>query len=149
MADTVTIPNTPPASEDASSFEGHLAAAKAFFPTSADKPPEAPPAKADEKPAEKPAAPAKTDIVGSLVKGIAKPAEAKVETVPPEEIDKGLAAPRSDSPSRAGWDELKKRAAERVQASEAKIRELENKLKESALPAADEAVKARLAELKG
>ncbi len=146
--DTVTTEaptNTIP--DDRESFANHLKSAEEFF---TPKPPaaDAPPAKPDPKPAA-PDAPKKPDLVSSILKTPSKPAETKPDVAPvaPDEFDKGLVAPRSDSPARAGWDELKKRASERAAADAARIRELEAKTKDAPPPAADEATKARLIEL--
>ena len=66
-----------------------------------------------------------------------------------EDIDKGLQAPPENAKSRSGWEELKKRGMEAKQAlaeKEKKLADLESKYKSNP-PAADEATKARLAEL--
>lgn len=139
---TETSPTTPPA--DAGG-DDHLAAATQFF---ADA--EAKPAKAAEPVAEPaktapaaPAAPAKADPLASVLKTAVKEAPAvAAEPAVIEDIDKGLQAPPDNAKSRAGWDELKKRATE-----ERKLRlDLEAKLKTAGSPV-DEATKARLAEL--
>ena len=142
-------PTSAPAAE---AGESHLAAADKFF---ASEPPTSPPtptpepAKAVEKPAEPPVekpAPVAVDPLAKILKVAAKaPVAAELPSV--DEIDRGLQAPPESSKSRAGWDELKKRASD-----ERKLRlELEQKLKardsKGASAAADEATLARLAEL--
>ena len=141
-----------PASSPVESSESHLAAADKFFapepPVSAPAPVAEPPKAADkpaEPPAEKTVAPA-VDPLAKILKVAAKAPSAQ-EAAVPEDIDKGLLAPADGSKSRAGWDELKKRAAD-----ERKLRmDLEQKLKardaKTSTPAADEATQARLAEL--
>lgn len=136
----------------------HRAAADKFFaatPPASDEPmndPAPAPAPASTPPAapaatpSAPAAPAASDPLASVLKSAQKPAPAAAPAEPAaiEDIDKGLQAPPENAKSRAGWDELKKRASE-----ERRQRiELEQKLK--AAPAAspvDEATKARLTEL--
>lgn len=134
---TETSPtNTPPA--DAGG-DDHLAAADKFFAgqTAETKPAAAEPAKAPPA-----AEPAKADPLSSVVKTAAKAAPAQAEVAALDEIDKGLQAPPDNAKSRAGWDELKKRAND-----ERKLRlDLEQKLKSAGSPV-DEATKARLAEL--
>ena len=142
-------PTSAPAAE---AGESHLTAADKFF---APEPPTSPPtptpepAKAAEKPAEPPVekpAPVAVDPLAKILKVAAKaPVAAELPSV--DEIDRGLQAPPESSKSRAGWDELKKRASD-----ERKLRlELEQKLKardsKGASAAADEATLARLAEL--
>ena len=115
----------------------HSAAAEKFF--SADTAPAA-----EAKPAADPK-PASPDPLAAVLKSAQKAAPVAAAAAEPQvdEIDKGLQAPREDSKSRAGWDELKKRASE-----ERKIRlELEAKLKAAPTATVDEATKARLAEL--
>lgn len=136
---TETSPTTPPA--DAGG-EDHLAAANEFFAAPKAEP-AAEPAREPSKESAK--EPAKPDPLAAVVKTATKAAPvAVVEPAPLDDIDKGLQAPPDNAKSRAGWDELKKRATE-----ERKLRlELEQKLK--ATPASspvDEATKARLAEL--
>lgn len=136
---TETSPTTPPA--DAGG-EDHLAAANEFFAAPKAEP-AAEPAREPSKESAK--EPAKPDPLAAVVKTATKAAPvAAVEPAPLDDIDKGLQAPPDNAKSRAGWDELKKRATE-----ERKLRlELEQKLK--ATPASnpvDEATKARLAEL--
>lgn len=138
---TETSPTVAPA--DAGG-EDHLAAANEFF--AAQQAPAKEPAKEPVKEPAKEVAkePAKPDPLATVLKAAAKPeaptAQAEAPTL--EDIDKGLQAPPDNAKSRAGWDELKKRATE-----ERKLRlELEAKLKTAGSPI-DEATKARLAEL--
>jgi len=138
---TETSPTAAPA--DAGG-EDHLAAANEFF--AAQQAPAKEPAK---EPVKEPAKevvkePAKPDPLATVLKAAAKQeapaAQAEAPTL--EDIDKGLQAPPDNAKSRAGWDELKKRATD-----ERKLRlELEAKLKTAGSPV-DEATKARLAEL--
>lgn len=143
---TVTSPE--PAADAAVS---HLDAANQFFaaptnaePAAAAEPAATPPAAAPAaEPAAKTTAP--VDPLASVLKSAQKaaPAAAPAEPAALDEIDKGLQAPPENAKSRAGWDELKKRASE-----ERKIRlELEAKLKTAPTSTVDEATKARLAEL--
>jgi len=106
-----------PASSPVESSESHLAAADKFFapepPVSAPAPVAEPPKAVDkpvEPPAEKTVAPA-VDPLAKILKTAAK-APAAPDVLPMEDIDKGLQAPADGSKSRAGWDELKKRAAD-------------------------------------
>jgi hypothetical protein len=131
-------------SPDAASSDAdisHIAAADKFFAADAAPPP------AETKPAVTAATsptPA-TDPLAAVLKGKqAAPAPTADADPQIDDIDKGLQAPREDSKSRAGWDELKKRASE-----ERKLRlELEKKLKTApATATVDDATKARLAEL--
>ncbi len=133
---TVTSPE--PAADAAVS---HLDAANQFFAAPTNAEPTAEPAPAAE-PAAKPAAPA--DPLAAVLKSAQKAAPAApAEPAPIDDIDKGLQAPPENAKSRAGWDELKKRASE-----ERKLRlELEAKLKTAPTSTVDEATKARLAEL--
>jgi hypothetical protein len=121
----------------------HLDAASKFFAGSTE--PSAAPAP-EPAPATPPAKAAPPPPVAAVLKSAQKAAPAAEPAPAPtvEEIDKGLVAPREDSKSRAGWDELKKRANE-----ERKLRlELEHKLKSAPqVSTVDEATKARLAEL--
>jgi hypothetical protein len=136
---TVTSPE--PAVDAAVS---HLDAANQFFaaPTSAEPTAEPAAKPAAAEPAAKPAAPA--DPLAAVLKSAQKAAPAApAEPAPIDDIDKGLQAPPENAKSRAGWDELKKRASE-----ERKLRlELEAKLKTAPTSTVDEATKARLAEL--
>lgn len=136
---TVTSPE--PAADAAVS---HLDAANQFFAAPISAEPAADPAAkpAAAEPAAKPAAPA--DPLAAVLKSAQKAAPAApAEPAPIDDIDKGLQAPPENAKSRAGWDELKKRASE-----ERKLRlELEAKLKTAPTSTVDEATKARLAEL--
>lgn len=142
---TETSPVTSPA--DAGG-QDHLAAASQFF-AAPNAEPEKAPAPAPE-PAKAPSTePTRADPLASVVKTAAKAAPAAAPAAaaePPvvDDIDKGLQAPPDNAKSRAGWDELKKRATE-----ERRLRlDLEQKLKAAPAPnAVDEATKARLAEL--
>jgi hypothetical protein len=131
---------SPAAAADSAADESHQAAAEKFF--SAPPAAETPTSKPADKPADKPAAPA--DPLASILKSAQPAAPAAAEPAPLEDIDKGLQAPPENAKSRAGWDELKKRASE-----ERRLRlELEQKLKTApATTTVDEATKARLAEL--
>lgn len=137
-----TSPGT--ASEDADL--SHRAAAEKFFSADADDTsPDPQPAPAAAPAAETKPATTAPDPLAAVLKSAQKAAPAAAPAAEPqlEDIDKGLQAPREDSKSRAGWDELKKRASE-----ERKIRlELEAKLKTAPTATVDEATKARLAEL--
>lgn len=137
---TEPSPTTPPA--DAGG-DDHLAAANQFFAAQAE-PAKAPAAEPAKAPAAEPAkAPPAVDPLANVVKSAAKAPAAPAEPVALDDIDKGLQAPPDNAKSRAGWDELKKRATE-----ERKLRlELEAKLKTSPTSTVDEATKARLAEL--
>lgn len=143
--------NTSPDQAATEADVSHRAAADKFFsaePSSDEPMNDTPPAKAapaDQKaaPAEQKTAPA--DPLAAVLKTAQKAAPAP-QAEPPalDDIDKGLQAPPENAKSRAGWDELKKRASE-----ERKLRlELEAKLKSApASSTVDEATKARLAEL--
>jgi hypothetical protein len=134
---TETSPNTPPA--DAGG-DDHRAAADKFFAAPSAEPPAAP---ASTPPAEPTKAPV-TDPLAAILKSAQKaPATAPTEPPALDEIDKGLQAPPDNAKSRAGWDELKKRANE-----ERKLRlELEQKLKSAPASTVDDATKSRIAEL--
>lgn len=138
---TVTSPE--PAADAAVS---HLDAANQFFAAPTNAEPAAEPAAKPVPAAEPSAKPAASvDPLASVLKSAQKAAPAAVpaEPAPLDDIDKGLQAPPENAKSRAGWDELKKRASE-----ERKIRlELEAKLKTTPTSTVDEATKARLAEL--
>ena len=134
------------------SSESHLAAADKFFapepPVKAAAPAPEPPKAADKpvEPQPEKGVPPVVDPLAKILKTAAKGPVAP-DVLPMEDIDKGLLAPADGSKSRAGWDELKKRAAD-----ERKLRlDLEQKLKaretKGATPAADEATQARLTEL--
>ena len=137
----------------------HKAAAEKFFsaPPTSDEPmndPAPTPAVTKQAPAPvsavpAPAAPAVSDPLASVLKSAQKSAPvsavpAPAEPAAVEDIDNGLQAPPENAKSRAGWDELKKRASE-----ERRQRiELEQKLKAApATSTVDEATKARLTEL--
>jgi hypothetical protein len=131
---------TPPASDEPMNDP-----APAPAPAPAASTPPAAPASATPAPA----APAPSDPLASVLKSAQKAAPASAPSAPAEppaleDIDKGLQAPPENAKSRAGWDELKKRASE-----ERRQRlELEQKLKAApAVSPVDEATKARLAEL--
>ncbi len=137
---TDTSPDTATATAEAD--VSHRAAAEKFF----SAPPAAPAAEpASKPPAAAPAEPAKlSDPLASILKSAQKAAPAApAEPASLDDIDKGLQAPPDNAKSRAGWDELKKRANE-----ERKLRlELEQKLKATPASSVDDATKARLAEL--
>lgn len=132
-----------PAADQGEPDASHRAAAEKFFSAPAQtEPAEAP---AAEKPATAPAAaPAAPDPLAAILKSAQKAAPAAAaEPATLDDIDKGLLAPPENAKSRAGWDELKKRANE-----ERKLRlELEAKMKSAPPAPADQATKARLAEL--
>ena len=138
---TDTSPDTATAPADAD--VSHRAAADKFF-AAPQTTPDAPPAEpAKPAAAAEPAKPASNPL-SAILKSAAPAAPAEPAAAPSlDDIDKGLAAPREDSKSRAGWDELKKRAQE-----ERKLRlELEQKLKSAPASTVDDATKSRLAEL--
>lgn len=140
---TETSPVTSPAEAGG---EDHLAAANQFFAAPSAEPAKAPAPEPAKEPAKAPAPePTKADPLAAVVKAAPKAAPVSA-TEPPviDDIDKGLQAPPDNAKSRAGWDELKKRATE-----ERRLRlELEQKLKAApATSPVDEATKARLAEL--
>ena len=127
--------------DDLESGPSHLAAAKSFFE-------DAPPA-ADEPIVAAPVVKAAPGILDKIVKAAPAPAAPAADAPAAEDIDKGLIAPPDNAKSRAGWDELKKRAnaeRDRASAAEKKAAELEARVK-SAAPAVDEATRARLTEL--
>lgn len=144
--------NTSPDQAAPDADVSHRAAADKFFsaPPSSDEPTiDTPPAKAAAPEQKAPPAgeqkAAPVDPLASVLKGAQKaPPAAAADPAPLDDIDKGLQAPPENAKSRAGWDELKKRASE-----ERKLRlELEAKLKSApATSTVDEATKSRLAEL--
>ncbi|MFZ9725660.1 MAG: hypothetical protein ACO3EH_00505 [Ilumatobacteraceae bacterium] len=141
---TNASPQTPVDTPDVT----HRTAAEKFFqaPATADEPTNDAPAPDTAPTTTAPGeTPSKIDPLASVLKTAQKTAPATPTPEPTvDDVDKGLQAPPENAKSRAGWDELKKRANE-----ERKLRlELEQKLKSSPTTSTvDEATKARLAEL--
>lgn len=148
-----TVITTPADEIDAG--PSHLDAAASFFKPAADEPVIDEPIVDEAKPDPKEKKPApeqvKTpDLLSQVIKTPVKEGEQKpAADAPPalDPLDKGLQAPPENAKSRAGWDELKKRAtAEREAriAAEAKVKEFEAKSKSAPV---DDATRARLQEL--